>query len=67
MASASDLQYCWQRLHDTWERSGQQWNDEVSLRIERDFFNDYERLILRAIDSMEQLEHVLSQAEREVH
>lgn len=67
MAHAPDLASAWERLQDAWHTAMEMWQDEVSQRIERDYYSELESLVPTGVDSMRQLEAVLRVAERAVH
>jgi hypothetical protein len=60
------LQAEWQRLQDQWALALERWRDVVCQRFEREYWQEYERTILPALQQMERLDEVIAQARREV-
>ena len=49
-----------------WNRTTALWNDPVRHRFERDFWQEFERVIHPALKEMDKLAAVIAQAQREV-
>lgn len=49
-----------------WQTTASLWNDSVRHRFERDFMQEYERIIHPALNQMDRLAAVIAQARREV-
>ncbi len=60
------LQAEWQRLQDQWALTLERWRDVVCRRFEREYWQEYARAILPALQQMERLDEVIAQARREV-
>ena len=60
------LQAEWQRLQDRWALTLERWRDVVCRRFEREYWQEYARAILPALQQMERLDEVIAQARREV-
>ena len=56
----------WQALQRKWQASCAQWNDPVSRKFEREFWQDFERVVPATINEMQKLAEVIAQARRSV-
>lgn len=56
----------WQLLQRQWQSTCASWNDPVSQRFEREFWQDFERTVPAMMDEMQKLAEVIAQARRSV-
>jgi len=56
----------WQRLQQQWRAACDRWNDPVSRRFEREYWQEYERLLPATMQEMQKLAEVIAQARRAV-
>jgi len=61
------LRNSWQSLRHQWQVSYAVWNDPVSLRFEREFWQSFERVVPETMEEMQKLAEVIAQARRSVH
>lgn len=60
------LQSAQSRLQDQWQATSDRWHDLVRQRFERDFLQEYERIVPSAVKEINRLAEVIDQARREV-
>jgi hypothetical protein len=60
------LEYAWGTLQRQWDRTGEQWQDAVHDRFQREFWEEYERVVPAALKEIGHLEQVIAQIQREV-
>jgi len=56
----------WRVLQRQWQASGTLWNDPVQRRFEREFWQDFERVVPATMNEMQKLAEVIAQARRGV-
>jgi hypothetical protein len=56
----------WQALRRQWQASRGLWNDPVSHRFERDFWQEFERIVPATLIQLESVILVISEARRNV-
>ncbi len=56
----------WQKLHHQWLTTSEQWRDLLRYRFEREFMQEYQPTIMVTLDKMQKLEHLITQARREL-
>jgi hypothetical protein len=57
----------WQSLRHQWQVSYAVWDDPVSLRFEREFWQSFERVVPETMEEIQRLAEVIAQARRSVH
>lgn len=62
----SHLQGEWRRLQQQWQATCELWDDPVQRQFEREFWQEYERVLLPTLNEMDRLAEVIAQARREV-
>lgn len=62
----SQLKNAFQTLRNQWQASGALWDDSVQRRFEREFWQDFERVVPSTMNEMQKLEDVIAQARRNV-
>ncbi|MEW6230987.1 MAG: hypothetical protein AB1566_01585 [Chloroflexota bacterium] len=60
------LHAAWQALQHQWRASCALWDDPVSRRFEREFWQDFERVVPATMNEMQKLAQVIAQARRNV-
>lgn len=56
----------WQKLQHHWLATSEQWRDLLRHRFEHEFMQEYEPTIMLTLGKMQQLEHLIAQARREL-
>jgi hypothetical protein len=64
--SHDGLRAAFQTLQRQWQASREQWNDPVSRRFEREFWQEYERVTPATMAEIQKLAEVIAQARRAV-
>jgi len=60
------LHNCWQTLQRQWSTACEFWDDPVQWRFEREFWQDFERIVPATMEQMKRLTKVIAQARREI-
>ena len=58
------LYAAWQALQHQWQASCALWDDSVRRRFEREFWQDFERVVPATMNEMQKLAEVIAQARR---
>ncbi|MFQ6014936.1 MAG: hypothetical protein ACE5NP_05800 [Anaerolineae bacterium] len=70
MSSLNDarerIQGGWQALQGQWHTARGLWDDLVRRRFEREFWQEFESVVLATMEQMGRLAEVIAQARREV-
>jgi len=56
----------WQALQGKWHTTCELWDDPARRRFEREFWQEFERIVPAAIEQMRRLAELFAQARREV-
>lgn len=62
----SQLKNAFQSLQNQWQASSGLWDDSVHRHFEREFRQDFERVVPSTMNEMQKLEDVIAQARRNV-
>jgi len=60
------LEHAWRALGRQWDRTGEQWQDVVHDRFQREFWAEYERVVPAALGELSRLEEMLARVQREM-
>lgn len=56
----------WRILENQWNSTCQRWNDSMRQRFEREFWQEFERLVPAYLKKLEETDYLISKAYREL-
>lgn len=56
----------WRALQQQWNATCEVWDDPVQRRFEREIWREFEQVIPAALQEMQRLSEIITQAQREV-